>query len=379
MNDELLIRFIERQCSVEEAREVLRWIEAAEQHKTHFKQLQSVCAAVEIDYASRTEKADPAEVRLIMSKISRKRFRLATYISAATCAAAAILLLLFIPFGKEQTNDYDYEKVLASITDQKEITLTVDKNKKIELADSSVTVAYNKKGEILINDTVTVTEKEEKNSSLNTIYVPYGKRSTLILADGTKVYLNSGSSLVYPAEFQSDKREVYLEGEACFEVTKEKERRFVVQTAYKEVEVLGTIFNVSIDKSQNKFETVLVAGKVALESSNGKIELTPNQYYGYASDTGVDEVKTVDARSYISWIDGKLKFKRESLSSILRKLEKSYNIELKMLDSKYLDYQISGSLDLKSTAEETMDVLMSILIPNYKSQNQKLYLIKSKK
>lgn len=378
MNDELLIRFIERQCSVEEAREVLRWIEAAEQHKTHFKQLQSVCAAVEIDYASRTEKADPAEVGLIMSKISRKRFRLATYISAAACAAA-ILLLLFIPFGKEQTNDYDYEKVLASITEQKEITLTVDKNKKIELADSSVTVAYNKKGEILINDTVTVTEKEEKNSSLNTIYVPYGKRSTLILADGTKVYLNSGSSLVYPAEFQSDKREVYLEGEACFEVTKEKERRFVVQTAYKEVEVLGTIFNVSIDKSQNKFETVLVAGKVALESSNGKIELTPNQYYGYASDTGVDEVKTVDARSYISWIDGKLKFKRESLSSILRKLEKSYNIELKMLDSKYLDYQISGSLDLKSTAEETMDVLMSILIPNYKSQNQKLYLIKSKK
>lgn len=377
MNDELLIRFIERQCSVEEAREVLRWIEAAEQHKTHFKQLQSVCAAVEIDYASRTEKADPAEVRLIMSKISRKRFRLATYISAAACAAA-ILLLLFIPFGKEQTNDYDYEKVLASITEQKEITLTVDKNKKIELADSSVTVAYNKKGEILINDTVTVTEKEEKKSTLNTIYVPYGKRSTLILADGSKVHLNSGSSLVYPAEFSANKREVYLEGEACFEVAKEKERRFIVQTAYKAIEVLGTTFNIFVDKNQNKFEAVLVTGKIGLESNSGKIELGPNQYYGYSSDSGVDEFKMVDARSYISWIDGKLKFSRESLSSVIRKLEKSYNIEIKILDPKYLTYQISGSLDLKNKAEETLDVLMNILIPNYKSQKQKLYLIKSK-
>lgn len=375
MNNELLIQFIERQCSVEEAREVLGWIEADEEHKNLFKQLQSVCASIEIDYASRTEKADPAEVKRIMSKVGRKHFKLTAYVGVAICAAAAILLLLFLPFTKDMT---DYEKALVHITNQKEITLTVHGNKKIMLADSSATVAYNKKGEILINDTVTVAKKEEQQNGLNTIHVPYGKRTTLLLADGTKVFLNSGSSLVYPAEFSTHKREVYLEGEAYFEVAPEPERRFIVQTTYKAVEVLGTKFNVSVDKSRNRFEAVLVSGKIGLDSNSGQIELAPNQYYGYSSDSGDDELKTVDVRNYISWVEGKLRVSREPLSAVIHKLEKSYNIEIEMLDTRYLTYEISGSLDLRIKAEETLDVLMTILIPNNRSQKQKLYRIKSK-
>lgn len=375
MNNELLIQFIERQCSVEEAREVLGWIEADEEHKNLFKQLQSVCASVEIDYASRTEKADPTEVKRIMSKVGRKHFKLTAYVGVAVCAAAAILLLLFLPFTKDMT---DYEKALVHITNRKEITLTVHGNKKIMLADSSATVAYNKKGEILINDTVTVAKKEEQQNGLNTIHVPYGKRTTLLLADGTKVFLNSGSSLVYPAEFSTHKREVYLEGEAYFEVAPEPERRFIVQTTYKAVEVLGTKFNVSVDKSRNRFEAVLVSGKIGLDSNSGQIELAPNQYYGYSSDSGDDELKTVDVRNYISWVEGKLRVSREPLSAVIHKLEKSYNIEIKMLDTRYLTYEISGSLDLRIKAEETLDVLMTILIPNNRSQKQKLYRIKSK-
>lgn len=210
------------------------------------------------------------------------------------------------------------------------------------------------------------------------MYVPYGKRSTLILADGSKIHLNSGSSLVYPTEFAKDKREVYLDGEAYFEVAKEPERKFVVQTAYKVIEVLGTKFNVSVDKKQSLFETVLVTGKIALDSNDGKIELTPNQYYGYKPDSGEDELKTVDVKNYISWIEGKLKFDRESLDKVLRKLEKSYNIEIKFLDPKYLEYQISGNLDLKNTPEETMNILVRILIPGYNPQKQKLYIINKK-
>lgn len=220
--------------------------------------------------------------------------------------------------------------------------------------------------------------EKENLDHLNTIRVPYGKRSTLILADGSKVYLNSGSSLVYPAVFAKDKREVYLDGEAYFEVSKEARRKFVVQTAYKAVEVLGTKFNVSVDKRQSLFEAVLVTGKIGLESNTGKIELIPNQYYGYDPDSGQDELKTVDTRDYISWIEGRLRFNREPLDKVIHRLEKSYNIKIEILDSKYLKYQISGNLDLKSTPEETMNVLMRILIPGYNSQKQKLYQIKEK-
>lgn len=377
MEDDLIIRFIERKCTLEEARQILRWIEEDEEHKAYFRQLQSVSASIDIDYAVRTDKVMPEEVRTIMNKVRRKRIRLTACISVAISVAAVILLFVFSPFSRHKT--YDYEKALARVVDRNEIVLTVHNDKRIELSDSTVVVSYNKKGEILINDTITLSEEKEVKSDLNTIHVPYGKRSTLILADGTKVHINSGSSLVYPADFARDKREVYLDGEAYFEVAKEKERHFVVQTASKAVEVLGTKFNVSIDKESNLFETVLVSGKIALDSNDGRIELAPDQYYGYDANLKQEELKTVDVRNYISWIDGKLKFSRAPLSNVIRKIEKSYNIKIEILDSKYLDYKISGNLDLKSTPEETMNVLMRILIPNYKSQKQKLYLIKSEK
>lgn len=376
MNDELLIRFIEKQCSTEEARKVLLWIEAEEKNKNHFRQLQSICASIDINFASLHEKANPEAVQSIINQVHEKRSRYITYITAIAGIASAVLLFLMIPSGKEEVNDY--EKALAQANKQNEITLTIQDNKQIALTDSSVVVAYNKKGKILVNDTVTITKITERKNTLNTIHVPYGKRSILILSDGSKVHLNSGSSLVYPTEFTADKREVYLEGEAFFEVSKEADHKFIVRTAYKSVEVLGTQFNVSIDKASNKFETVLVTGSIALENNTGKIELVPNQYYGYTSNTGEEVLKTVDVSNYISWINGKLKFTREPLFKVIDKIEKSYNIEIKMLDSTYLHYEISGNLNLRSTAEETLNILTNIISPNNKSQNKQLYQIQKK-
>ena len=377
MNDEILIRFIERQCSEEEAREILRWIEASDDNKHYFARLQTVWAASEISLEEQAGRIDPDAIRRIMVQVYKKQRpgRLTVWLSAAA-AVVAVLVLISLFSRQDPQTDYDYVKALAEVANKTEITLSVQNGRTITLADTSVVIAYDKKGEILINDTLAV--HKEKENEMNTIFVPYGKRSTLVLSDGSKVFLNSGSSLVYPAEFSSQKREVYLEGEAYFEVAKEEKRKFIVQTSYKAIEVLGTKFNVSVDKQLNKFETVLVTGKIGLDSNSGKIELFPNQYYGYEADTKIDELKTVDVKDYTSWIDGKLRFSREPLAHVLRKLEKCYNIEIEMQDSKYNMYLISGSLDLKNTAEETMKVLMRILIQNDESQKQQLYLIKSK-
>ena len=377
MNDEILIRFIKRQCSQEEAREILRWIEATDENKHYFARLQTVWAASEISLEEQADKVDPDAIRRIMAQVYKKKSgRLTVYLSAAAAAAVAVLVLISLFSRRDSQADYDYAKALAEVTNRTEITLSVQNGRTITFADTSVVVAYNKKGKILINDTLTI--RKEKESEMNTFFVPYGKRSILLLSDGSKVYLNSGSSLVYPAEFSSLKREVFLEGEAYFEVAKEENRTFIVKTSYKAIEVLGTKFNVSVDKQLNKFETVLVTGKIGLDSNGGKIELLPNQYYGYTADTKIDEFKTVDVKDYTSWIDGKLRFNREPLSYVLHKLEKCYNIEIDMQDPKYDMYLISGSLDLKNTAEETMKVLMRILIQNNESQEQQIYLIKSK-
>ena len=376
MNDEILIRFIERQCSVEEAREILLWIESGNETKARFAQLQSWWASADVYYAMQKGEADQEEVRFIMDKIRRKRLPryIAYYISAIAGVAAILLFFFFSPSGKEPY--YDYEKALATGRNQTEITLTLQADKRIKLADTSVVVAYNRRGQIVINDTVEISG--EKKHTLNTIHVPYGKRSTLILEDGTRVYLNSGSSLAYPIEFTANKREVYLDGEAYFEVAKESDRKFIVQTAYKAVEVLGTQFNVSIDKSLNKFEAVLVSGKIALDGSAGQIVMAPDQLYTFFSASGEEELKIVDPQDYISWINSKLKFRKEPLYNVLHKLEKVYNIQITLLKPEYKDYRISGDLDIRNTAMETLDVVMSILVPDYSSENQLFYEITTK-
>ena len=228
----------------------------------------------------------------------------------------------------------------------------------------------------MINDTLAV--QEEVAAELNTIHVPYGKRSILILSDGSKIHLNSGTYLVYPSAFSSRQREVYLEGEAYFEVMKDPNRKFIVKTVYKSVEVVGTQFNIWVDKTTNRFETVLVSGKVNLDGNTGKIELVPSQLYTYSNTTGEENLQMVDVNYYTSWINGVMRFNREPLSKILYKLEKVYNIKIKLLKSEYKNHLISGSLDLRNSADETLDVVMHILVSHYDPQRQTFYQIEKK-
>ena len=169
MNNDLVIRFIERQCTIEEAREVLRWIEATEENKAVFCQMQAVHASIGIDHSDRTEKVSPEDVRKIMKEISRKRYRLLPYAAAVVCAVVAVLLFIISPLNERNLSEY--EKVLAGIEDKKEITLTVNNDKEIELSDTSIVVTYDKKGQILINDTVAV--PGEKENLLFTIHTAF--------------------------------------------------------------------------------------------------------------------------------------------------------------------------------------------------------------
>lgn len=206
------------------------------------------------------------------------------------------------------------------------------------------------------------------------MFVPYGKRTKLVLADSSTVYLNSGSSLVYPDEFDSDKREVYLEGEAYFKVVKDGKSSFCVRTAYKSVEVLGTQFNVLSDQEAELFQTVLVSGKIALDGNNETMILEPNQCYTYAADNAEEKLESVDVSNYISWIDGRLKFEKEALSNVIRKLEKIYNVKIVLKDKNLDGMLISGRLDLKNPL---VSILNSLLFTVSSGEVESMYEIKA--
>src|SRR5690606_14480825 len=95
---------------------------------------------------------------------------------------------------------------------------------------------------------------------MNEVIIPYGKKSELLLADGTKVWLNAGSRLAFPSRFTRNTREVFLEGEACFQVAKNEEQLFIVKAGNLDVKVLGTHFNVSAYPADATIETVLLEG-----------------------------------------------------------------------------------------------------------------------
>ena len=226
----------------------------------------------------------------------------------------------------------------------------------------------------VINDTIEFIDRERREP--NVLYVPYGKRAELLLSDGTMIYLNSGSTLIYPSCFTTRRREVYLDGEAYFDVSKDESRAFVVKTLYRSVEVLGTKFNVSVDREFQTFETMLVNGSVMIKGDATDELLRPDQYYIFSDQTKIEEVRTVDATCYTSWVENRLQFKKEKLYKAIRKLEKTYDIRIELMDRQYLNYQVSGQLNLRNSAEETVRMLMETVAPEKLIDEKAFYKIK---
>ncbi len=173
-----------------------------------------------------------------------------------------------------------------------------------------------------------------------------GQIGHVFLFDGTEVWLNSGSQLKYPNQFNTDNRDVYLDGEAFFKVTKNKKLPFHVKTGRVEVEVLGTSFNVSAYKEEQQFAVVLEEGSVKLNQADGAeiARLIPGQMAEIDLSENQLNLKEVDTSQYTNWKDGTLEFHGEELESVFQKLERWYNVEIQIEDPIVRNYQITGTV-----------------------------------
>jgi ferric-dicitrate binding protein FerR (iron transport regulator) len=164
----------------------------------------------------------------------------------------------------------------------------------------------------------------------NTLTVPYGKRFDLELSDGSLVKLNAGSSIRYPIKFIAGQhRKVFLDGEAYFDIAKDKAHPFVVNANTVDIEVLGTEFNVSYYPEDAHINTVLVEGSVKLNSDGSEaVFLTPGQLGQWDKQNKNMTVKKVETDIYTAWKDGVLLFKRASFSNIKKKLERYFDVTI---------------------------------------------------
>jgi len=247
--------------------------------------------------------------------------------------------------------------------------------KKIGISSKESKVRYTADGiGVSVNDSVSMGQVNTDNG-FNQLVVPFGKRSTIILSDGTKVWLNSGSRLVYTPVFKGNTREVYLEGEGYFEVTKNADKPFFVRTDAFQLKVYGTKFDVHAYKSDDDYNTVLLEGKVSLNFNDRllskEVFMTPNQKASLSRESNDFQLTHVDKiENYIAWIDGYLIFDNEEITDLIRRVSHYYNITIEAkLDG--IPVKISGKLDLKDDPERVLTALAVISKTRYMKQENK--------
>ena len=168
------------------------------------------------------------------------------------------------------------------------------------------------------------------------ISVPAGQQLNMTLADGTDVWLNSGTTLKYPAMFNGEERRVEIDGEAFFKVAKNHECPFYVMTPYKEeIKVLGTTFNVESYSEMNNFSTALLSGKVQVKSDNRVYELSPDQMISKNSE-GILTISPIANYDAYRWTEGIISLKNDSFRNMIEKFEKFYGIKI-VVDRNDLD------------------------------------------
>lgn len=177
-----------------------------------------------------------------------------------------------------------------------------------------------------------------RNHTLSTTYqetsTPYGAQSQITLADGSKVWLNSGSKLRYPMSFSGNERVVNLTGEGYFQVESDKTHPFIVKTADISVRATGTAFNVCAYKTDSVVSVVLAHGKVStnLSKIHQLVYLEPNQKLDYNKITGKYSINDCSTYQWCSWKDGILMFKDVPLEYIFKRLGQLYNIDFEIAD-----------------------------------------------
>ncbi len=334
--DELLIKYLTGSATTDERETSLKWIHENIEHKRHFDELK--------DYYQ-------------LSKLTQKSAR---YDKVAG-------------WNRVQAGYYK-EKFLLETKSKQASLKKIIYWMSIPIAAAFILVFF-------IGFFISSAQNSESTAqTFNEIIVPVGAKSQVILPDGSKVWLNAMSKLRYPSTFKSDTREVYLEGEAYFDVAHNKKKQFIVHTSNLNIKVYGTEFNVKSYPDEDQIQTTLIKGSVAIEQISGKktlkpIFLKPKQSLickKAITRNAVDSVKTtrqISARQpeiniipipnpipVISWKDRRWVIESEELGNLAVKLERRYNVIINFEMENLRKYKFSGTL-----TDETFEQVLKII------------------
>ncbi len=286
----------------------------------------------------------------ILKKNERKTFRIGWWVS--TVASIVVLCIIGWWLNNEPEQIKKVEPVVAEVIcpGQSCAVITLADGRQVSL-EENIQELEESDGTILRSESGTLVYKANQNNEMaevmyNTVTIPRGGEYCLELVDGTKVWLNAETELRFPVNFSGKTRDVYLKGEAYFQVSKNELHAFQVHTSMGMVAVLGTSFNVRDYADEQKVVTTLEIGKVMYVSGETKKEiiLTPG-FQVQEEKTGEIKMKKVDVMQYVGWREGKYVFENTALEDIMRTLERWYDIDVVYVDPSVKDYHFTGDLE----------------------------------
>ncbi|SHF98728.1 FecR family protein [Flavobacterium defluvii] len=363
----LLQKFVLNQCTPEEVNEVVAYYKknqltddfpTVEDIQNLLGEMPKMDKQTADDIFMNILSASKEEETIIELPERRSNFR--KYISIA----ASVVVLLGIGFFYKQhvsnkvvEQKFDFKSSDIVLQLENGETQILSEHNSAQIKDSKGNIVGNQSGDKIAYESSLDPEK----LVYNTIKIPYGKKFRLQLSDGTMVHLNAGTTLKYPVKFiAGENRQVFLDGEAFFDVAKDKKHPFIVNADELNVRVLGTHFNVSNYPEDAATDVVLVEGSVGMYQSNEEFDalkntiLKPGFKGSFNKENAKISTKAVITDIYTSWIDGGLTFRNMTFKNIITKLERRYNVTIVNKNEKLANEKFNASFK-----DESIDKVMS--------------------
>ncbi len=331
MDIKLLIKYLDEDCSADERKSVTIWLQESESNQRNFDDLRKLWKATsQLDLLDESYDTDVEWIVLQQRIEDESRERQVRSVNRSSWLSL-------------------YNPVLPTLSKIAAVFLIV-----------ALTTVF-------IFDRYYIPVEEVSQTVLKEISMDKGHRGKVTLSDGTKVYINSDSRITIPNRFKANIREVYLEGEAYFDVTEDPNKPFIISTKGAKVEVLGTSFSVKNYPDDTIIQTVVEEGTVSFSSAdNGhmnEVILTAGNLGRLNTEDNVMQKAYVgDVQSYLSWMSGYLTFKDESMKDVAKQLERKYDIEV-VFDSKEIsEMNLTAELRSRSLERVIKTISMSLKI-----------------
>ena len=323
----LIIRYLEQSISEEDIRELDRWLAESATHMSYFFQLKGIYDRICKNKHFCEEEQEESWKRML---------------------------------DKLETNP---SAITSNVIKKKKIFIPLLKYVAVIMATTMIAWGFSKISKSQLQQT------ENSPIAWNEIQIQKGGRpSTVLLSDGSKVSLNTATMFKYPTDFSSTQREIYLDGEAYFEIKENKHKPFIVKLKNQHITVLGTNFNIESHSEKNYSIITLLSGSISLETFNDKQEsinsqiMKPNQRAYYDKQTGIVSLENIDASLANVWMNGEYKFKDEPLFLILNRLENYYDITFHLESDSLKNIKYTGTFNVNQSIQEVLKII------NYEKQ-----------